>query len=110
MRAKVYRKLTWEKLKNIIPKQYRALTSIIPRDKDAYAAIIFPADNETLLSSEVKKALEKVSVCDGEHIVFCAYNVTSEAYDAIEVTGATFLRLYNLFWTDESLLRITKMH
>ena len=106
MKAKIYRKLAWEKLNKLIPKRFHGKEILIPQDKDIFSAIIFPFDDKhVVLSSDVEKALKKLSIYEDEHIVFLASNVTLEASAAIEARSATLLRLRDFFWTDEGFLK-----
>ena len=104
-----HRHLNSEKIRRCLPKRYHAQFRSRDFTDGDFVLVVF-SSKETILSSHVRKALEKLIDLDEPNRIAAGYNFTREAFEFLSAQGFRSFFLNDFAWTDDKLKYITQKY
>ena len=103
MRPQVYKGLSADKVRMLVPRQYKSRMRLINLDNRLYCMIVFALDrNDVVKSRVVRKALEQIDASSGETLIAVGAEFTLDALVLLSKQSALIVSLSEFMWTDAS--------
>ena len=104
----LHRHLDSATLRKCLPKRFHAQFRRREFADGEFVLIIF-GNKSTVLSSQVRKALDELADCDEPNRVAAGYNFTQEGSASLSAQGFRSFSLYDGLWTDAGLKHIREV-
>lgn len=102
MQFTIYRDVTTQKLRTLLPRQYHAHIVWPVLTSDAHTLIVFRWHrDDVVMSAIVAKALEKLGDAPLDSLIVIAGNFTQEGLALLRQRRAHIYTLSDFYWTDE---------
>ncbi len=106
----VFERVPAERVREIVPPEYRELTGSAVRAGSQYTVVVFAHDRRNVVASGVvARALHRIGGAATDPILAVGSNFTQEALALLSARGAVPIRLGDFYWTDTSYQEVRRL-